>query len=78
MTTRSLPAAIDPSRYYRSNAPELDALGASASTRAKWRCMNVGPAYIKSGKAVLYLGSDLLSWLESNRVKTGTVIRQPE
>lgn len=64
-------AVFDPNRYYRSNASELDVLG-TPSTRAKWRCMNVGPQYTKSGKAILYHGADLLAWLAANRVKTVT------
>ncbi len=41
---------------------------AAKQTLAKWRHMNRGPAYIKSGSRVLYRGKDLIDWLTAQRV----------
>ncbi len=37
---------------------------------AQWRCKGEGPAYIKNGRKVLYMGSDLNDYLEKCRVVT--------
>lgn len=58
---------IEPHNYYRPSAPELREVGAP-QTLAQWRHNGKGPAYIKSGSRVLYLGQDVLNWLDKNRV----------
>ena len=60
---------INPNQYYRPNAPELRPI-AAVQTLSSWRHLGKGPAYTLSGSRVLYLGSDLLSWLEKRRVNT--------
>ena len=56
-------------RYYRTSDPEL-AVIASRGTLAKWRCMRIGPPFIRFGGRILYLGKDLNDWLDQHRVKT--------
>ena len=56
-------------RYYRTSDPEL-AVIASRGTLAKWRCMGIGPPFIRFGGRILYLGKDLNDWLDRHRVKT--------
>ena len=56
-------------RYYRTSDPEL-AVIASRGTLAKWRCMGIGPPFIRFGGRILYLGKDLNDWLDQHRVKT--------
>lgn len=61
---------IETDRYYPTDAPELTII-ASRQTLAKWRHQGRGPSYLKSGARVLYKGSDLLTWLDRQRVDTG-------
>ena len=56
-------------RYYRTSDPELLVI-ATPGTMAKWRCLAIGPPYIRFGGRVLYLGRDLNEWLEKHRVNT--------
>ena len=56
-------------RYYRTSDPEL-AVIAGRGTLAKWRCMGIGPPFIRFGGRILYLGKDLNDWLDQHRVKT--------
>ena len=60
---------IDPDTYYPPSAPELRVIGAE-QTLARWRHEGRGPAYVKSGSRVLYLGKDALAFLEAGRVET--------
>lgn len=61
---------IDMNKYYPPTAIELRPVG-TIQTLARWRHERRGPAYIKSGSRVLYLGKDVVDWLASNRVETG-------
>ena len=56
-------------RYYRTSDPELRVI-ATPGTMAKWRCMGIGPPFIRFGGRILYLGKDLNEWLERHRVDT--------
>lgn len=53
-------------RTYVLGDPELTVLG-SREKLAQWRFRNVGPAWIKIGRKVAYLGSDLNDWIAANR-----------
>lgn len=53
-------------RHTRKEAAQY--LGASVATLATWATRGGGPAYIKVGRKVLYLQSDLDAWLNSRRV----------
>ena len=48
--------------------PALSAL-IPYSTMAHWRCEGRGPAFIKLGARVAYLGSDLNRWLGDRRIE---------
>lgn len=60
---------INPEQYYRPTAKELRDI-AAVQTLAVWRHAGKGPPFIKSGSRVLYRGSDILSWLDAQRVET--------
>jgi len=60
---------IKPDVYYRPDAPELRQI-AAVQTLAMWRHKGTGPAHTKSGSRVLYKGSDILAWLDAQRVNT--------
>lgn len=53
---------------YATDAVELAPI-ATRQTLSNWRSQGRGPAFIKVGSKVLYRGSDLLKWLEANRVE---------
>ncbi len=55
-------------RNYVLGDPELDLIG-SREKLAQWRHRNVGPAYFKLGKKVIYRGVDLNAWAEAQRVE---------
>ena len=59
-------------RIYDDTDEELEII-ASREKRAQWRHRRTGPSYIKFGRQVKYLGLDLNSWIEANRVETGNV-----
>jgi DNA-binding transcriptional MerR regulator len=47
-------------------------LGISSSTLRSWRSQKIGVPYVRAGRRVLYLVSDLDAFLKSNRVETET------
>ena len=54
------------------NAPltEADAanrLGLKVATLRAWRCQNKGPVFVRLGRAIRYLASDLDDFLHANR-----------
>ena len=63
---------INPAAYYRPNDADLRDLLATPGTLAQWRFHGTGPKYHKladgRGSRILYLGADVLSWLEEKRV----------
>lgn len=42
-------------------------LNVSERTLERWRVEGSGPAYLKAGRRVLYLQSDIEEWLEASR-----------
>lgn len=44
-------------------------LGVSVHTLRAWRCRGCGPAYVKAGRRVLYLQTDLDAYLAGCRVQ---------
>ena len=44
-------------------------LGVKSGTLRNWRYQKKGPAYIKCGKAVRYTESDLIKYIERQRVE---------
>lgn len=56
-------------KIYLNDDPDLDIL-AAPQTRARWRCEGQGPAFVKLGRRVAYLGRDLISYVERRRVSS--------
>ena len=54
-------------RVYDDDDEELNMI-ASRPKRAQWRHRRVGPAYVKCGRRVKYLGRDLNAFFEQNRI----------
>jgi predicted DNA-binding transcriptional regulator AlpA len=52
-------------------AEAAEMLKVSMKTLPAWRSRGQGPAYVKCGRAVRYLETDLDSYLESHRVVPG-------
>ncbi len=59
---------FDNTRNYVLGDPELDLIGPREKL-AQWRHRNVGPAFYKMGKKVIYRGVDLNTWAEAQRVE---------
>lgn len=57
---------FEDNRIYVLGDPELDVLG-SREKLAQWRHRRVGPPWVKIGRKVAYLGSDLNTWLSAQR-----------
>jgi hypothetical protein len=51
-------------------------LGLKVSTLRAWRGQGRGPAYVRLGRAVRYLPSDLQEFLRANRRDLGNVVNQ--
>jgi len=61
--------SIHPEKYYRPTEVENENI-AKVQTLASWRHQNKGPNYVLSGSRVLYKGSDIISWLNTQRIET--------
>lgn len=59
---------FDDNRLYLAGDPALLALG-RPSTLAHWRCEGRGPAYVKLGSRVAYLGLHLNEWVKRQVVR---------
>lgn len=64
-----MPKSFEDSRNYVLGDPELDLIG-DRDKLAQWRHKNVGPAYYRLGRKIIYRGSDLNDWVEAQRVET--------
>jgi len=69
-----MPITIDPAAWY-SDLEAAPILRKKPATQAKDRCLGRGPKYTKAGKAIFYLGSDLLDYLNQHRVAHGADYR---
>lgn len=58
---------FEDNRNYILGDPELDFIG-NREKLAQWRHKNMGPAYYKLGRKILYHGRDLNSWADANRI----------
>jgi len=56
-----------------SEVHELTGLG--LSTLRNYRHLRKGPPYVKVGRAVLYERSDVIAWLNSQKIQTRDSIR---
>lgn len=45
-------------------------LGLSPATLETWRTLGKGPAFVKPGRRIFYLRSDVVAYLESRRVRS--------
>ena len=63
---------FDNNRNYVLGDAELDLIG-DREKLAQWRHKNMGPAYYKLGRKVIYRGSDLNVWAEAQKVEPGKV-----
>ena len=59
-------------RNYTLGDPELQLLG-SREKLSQWRHRNIGPAYFKLGRKIIYRGEDLNKWVQARKVDTGTL-----
>jgi len=53
-------------RAYVLGDKELNIIG-TREKLAQWRFRSVGPAWVKNGRCVIYLGVDLNAWISANR-----------
>jgi Helix-turn-helix domain len=72
--SRSTPAItppIEPRALYNAEAA-AQALFSNVRTMERWRKEGTGPRYTKAGRRVMYIGADLLAFLEKQkRTHTG-------
>lgn len=57
---------FDSNRTYVLGDQELSVLG-TRELLSQWRHRKVGPPWLKIGRKVAYLGSDLNAWLDAQR-----------
>ena len=62
-----MPKLFEDNRTYVLGDPELDFIG-NRDKLAQWRHKNIGPAYFKLGRKVVYHGRDLNAWAGANRI----------
>lgn len=60
-------AIFENSRNYVLGDPELDLIG-DRDKLAQWRHKNMGPAFYRLGRKIVYRGFDLNAWADANRV----------
>ncbi len=62
-----MPKLFDDTRCYILGDPELELIG-DREKLGQWRHKGTGPAYYKLGRKIVYQGSDLNVWAESNKI----------
>lgn len=65
-----MPNLFEPTRNYVLGDPELDIIG-NREKLAQWRHKNMGPAYYRLGRKIVYRGADLNAWAANLRVEPG-------
>ena len=55
--------------YSEKQAAEI--LACSVAVLRKWRLLGKGPAYVKIGRLVRYRHTDLMAYLDANRIQPG-------
>lgn len=60
----------EPNRMYSQHDEAVTKVFGKPQALAQWRCRGGGPVFIKIGKSVHYLGSDLNAYLNERRVTT--------
>jgi len=66
-----MPDLFNATRNYVLGDPELDIIG-NREKLAQWRHKNIGPAYYRLGRKIIYRGVDLNSWANANRFEPGS------
>lgn len=59
---------FDDTRNYILGDSELDLIG-DREKLAQWRHKNIGPAFYRLGRKIIYRGEDLNLWAEAQRVE---------
>lgn len=62
-----MPNIFDNDRNYVLGDSELELIG-DRDKLAQWRHKNMGPAYYKLGRKIVYNGRDLNAWADANRI----------
>ena len=62
-----MPYLFDNDRNYVLGDCELELIG-DRDKLAQWRHKNIGPAYYKLGRKIVYHGRDLNAWADANRI----------
>ena len=62
-----MPKLFENNRTYVLGDTELEIIG-DREKLAQWRHKNVGPAFYKLGRKIIYRGEDLNAWAEAHRV----------
>ncbi len=58
---------FEQNRNYVLGDEDLDIIG-DRDKLAQWRHKNIGPAFYRLGRKIIYRGPDLNEWAEANRV----------
>ncbi len=61
-----MPDLFENERNYVLGDPELNIIG-DREKLAQWRHKNMGPAFYRLGRKIIYRGADLNAWAEANR-----------
>ncbi len=64
-----MPKLFEDNRNYILGDEELELIGNNEKL-AQWRHKEVGPAFYRLGRKIIYRGFDLNTWAEANRVET--------
>jgi len=59
---------FDNTRAYVLGDPELNIIG-NREKLAQWRHRGTGPAFYRLGRKIIYQGTDLNAWADTNRVE---------
>lgn len=59
---------FEQNRNYVLGDPELELIG-DREKLAQWRHKNIGPAFYRLGRKIVYRGFDLNEWAEAHRVE---------
>jgi len=59
---------FEQNRNYVLGDTELDLIG-DKEKLAQWRHKNMGPAFYRLGRKIIYCGADLNAWAEANRAE---------
>ena len=61
-------ALFNNDKAYAPSDPEMAIIGDTEKLK-QWRHRNVGPAFYRLGRKIVYSGADLNAWVAANRVE---------